>query len=55
MHVSMAVVVSNIYRPIIAVFYLTVDGCTLHVYCTYGYDDDWLCLPRSNVTSYVSM
>jgi len=39
----------------IAVLHLTVGGCTSLVYCTYNYNDDWLWLPGSNVTSYVSM
>jgi len=26
----------------IAALHLTVDGCTLHVYCTYSYNNDWL-------------
>ena len=39
----------------IAVSHLAVDGCTLHVYCTYSYNDDWLWLSGSNVMLYVSM
>jgi len=35
--------------------HLTVDDCTLHVYCTYSYNDGWLLMSGSNVTSYVSM
>jgi len=27
---------------LIAVMHLIVDGCTLHVYCTYRYNDDFL-------------
>jgi len=39
----------------IAVLHFTVDGCTSHVYCAYSYNEDWLWLSGSNVTSYVSM
>jgi len=39
----------------IAVLHLMVDHCTLHAYCTLSYNDDWLWLSGSNVTSCVSM
>jgi len=38
----------------IAVLLLKVDGYNSHAYCTYSYNDDWLWLSGSNVTSYIS-